>query len=107
MTCGDKNVSFGPEGQQWHYSTGTKTYDISGGSSKKMTFPTTEGPKETSVTIDPASSALVVVDMQNFFLDPKCMHHPNGLNAVEPTIEVIEKCRKAGIQVRAPLLIHS
>ena len=64
-----------------------------------MMIPTTEGPKETSVTIDPESSALVVVDMQNFFLDPQCMDHPNGLNAVEPTIKVIEKCRDAGIQV--------
>ena len=56
-------------------------------------------PKETSVAIDPESSALVVVDMQNFFLDPECMEHPNGLKAVGPTIKVIEKCREAEIQV--------
>jgi hypothetical protein len=99
MTSGHQDISFGPEGQEWHYSLGTKTYDISGGSAKKMTIPTTEGPKETSVTIGPDSSALVVVDMQNFFLDPQCMKHPNGLKAVEPTINVIKKCREAGIQV--------
>jgi isochorismate hydrolase len=99
MTSDHPDISFGPEGQQWHYSKVTKTYDISAGSIKKMTIPTTEGPKETFVTIDPESSVLVVVDMQNFFLDPQCMQHPNGLKAVEPTIRVIEKCREAGIQV--------
>jgi len=95
----DDTITFGPSGQEWHYSKTTKTYDLSGGSVKKLTFPTSEGPKETSITISPESSALVIVDMQNFFLDPKCRDHPNGLKAVEPTIKVIEKCRAAGIQV--------
>lgn len=27
------------------------------------------------------------------------MAHPRGLEAVEPTIRVIEKCREVGIQV--------
>jgi hypothetical protein len=93
------DLIFGPPGQEWHYSKSTKTYDLSGGAGKKLTFPTTEGPKETSVTIAPESTALVIVDMQNFFLDSKCMDHPNGLKAVEPTIQLIEKCREAGIQV--------
>lgn len=92
-------ISFGPEGQQWHYSLAKKTHDISGGSPTKLTIPTSQGPKETSVTIDSTSSALVVVDMQNFFLDPQCMKHPNGLSAIEPTIKVIERCRDVGIQV--------
>jgi nicotinamidase-related amidase len=39
------------------------------------------------------------VDMQNFFLDSKCMDHPNGLKAVGPTIKAIEKCRELGIQI--------
>jgi hypothetical protein len=93
------DLIFGPPGQEWHYSKSTKTYDLSGGAGKKLTFPTTEGPKETLVTIGLESTALVIVDMQNFFLDSKCMDHPNGLKAVEPTIKLIEKCREAGIQV--------
>jgi hypothetical protein len=96
------DVSFGPKDQEWHYSKSTKTYNLSGRSTKKMTIPTTEGPKETSVIIDPDSSVLVIVDMQNFFLDPQCMDHPNGLKAVEPTIKAIEKCRETGIQVQFP-----
>ncbi|KUJ24406.1 Isochorismatase hydrolase, partial [Mollisia scopiformis] len=51
------------------------------------------------ITIAPEKTALIVVDMQNFFLDSKCMDHPNGLKAVQPTIAVIEKCREVGIKV--------
>ena len=99
MALNREDISFGPEEQEWHYSQAKKTYDTSRASSRKLTVPATEGPKETFVTIDPESSALVVVDMQNFFLDAECMDHPNGLKAVEPTIRVIEKCREIGIQV--------
>jgi len=37
--------------------------------------------------------------MQNFFLDEKCMDHPNGLKAVEPTKRVVERCRELGIRI--------
>jgi hypothetical protein len=93
------DITFGPPGREWRYSKASKTYDLTGDSTKKLTFATTEGPKEVSVAIAPESSALVVVDMQNFFLSPKFRDHPNGLKAVEPTIRAIAKCREAGIQV--------
>lgn len=93
------DVTFGPPGQEWHYSRTNRTYDISGASTRKVTIATTKGPEDTSFTIAPEKSALVIVDMQNFFLDPKCMNHPNGLAAVEPTIASISKCRALGIQV--------
>lgn len=64
-----------------------------------MTIPTTQG-VSASITIDPEATALVIVDMQNYFLDPQCNEHVTGLKAVEPTIKAIEKCREAGIQVR-------
>lgn len=98
------DITFGPPGREWRYSKASKTYDLAADSTNKLTFATTEGPKEVSVAIAPESSALVVVDMQNFFLSPKCRDHPNGLKAVEPTIRAIERCREAGIQV---LLIFS
>ncbi len=97
-------ISFGPPDQQWHYSPSTRTYDLSGGIEKSLKIVTTDGPNGTSITIAPETTALVIVDMQNFFLDPKCMDHPHGLNAVEPTIKVIEKCREEGIQVYLLLL---
>lgn len=51
------------------------------------------------MTTDPSKTALVVVDMQNFFLDASCMEHPNGLKAVEPTGRVVEWCREVGVKV--------
>jgi hypothetical protein len=98
------DITFGPAGQEWHYAPSTRTYDLSVGAAKTLTIATTEGPRETSITIAPEATALVIVDMQNFFLDSKCMDHPHGLNAVDPTIKVIEKCRQAGIQVRTLLI---
>jgi nicotinamidase-related amidase len=95
------DLSFGPSDQQWHYSQSTKTYGLSGASTKKLTIRATEGPEGTSFSISPEATALVIVDMQNFFLDSKCMSHPAGLKAVEPTINLISKCRELGIQVGA------
>jgi hypothetical protein len=92
-------ITFGPEGQEWIYSKSSRTYDLSGGSARRLTLSTTEGPEDTWITIDPSSSALVVIDMQNFFLDTKCIDHPHSLKAVNPTITVIERYRQASIQV--------
>ncbi len=93
------DLSFGPPGEQWHYSRSTKTYDLKRGSGPGLTIRTTQGPDDTHVAISPALSALVIVDMQNFFLHPSFRDHPTGLAAVEPTLRVIDKCRRAGIQV--------
>jgi len=95
-------ISWGPEGAEWKYSQSSKTFDISGGASKNLKIATTQGPGDTFFTVSPDESALVIVDMQNFFLHPRCMDHPNGLKAVEPTLKVIERCREAGIQVNLP-----
>ncbi|KAI0126517.1 isochorismatase [Xylariales sp. AK1849] len=93
------DLTFGPEGNQWHYERSAKTYDLTRGGSKKVTISTTKGPTDTRITIDPEKTALVVVDMQNFFLDANCRSHPTGLAAVAPTLTVINKCRKIGVQV--------
>lgn len=54
------------------------------------------------VTIDPAKTALVVVDMQNFFLSP-CLgrsRDSKGLAACDKLLKhAIPACRKAGIRV--------
>ena len=92
-------LSFGPEGNQWHYSHSTKTYDLSRGSTKRLTIKPTAGPTETAISVAPELSALVIVDMQNSFLDPKCIDNPLGLEAIAPTVSMIDKCRELGIQV--------
>jgi hypothetical protein len=98
----DDTISFGTA-DKWTYDRTTKTYDLTRGSaSKRLTIAATEGHPDTFFTIDPERSALVIVDMQNFFLDPKCVVHPVGLKALEPTIAAIKKCREVGIQVGAP-----
>lgn len=49
--------------------------------------------------IDPTTSILIVVDMQNYFIHPIYRDHAAGISAVQPTIKAIEKCRKEGIQI--------
>ncbi|KAH6657850.1 isochorismatase [Truncatella angustata] len=93
-------VTFGPEGDRWLYNRSTKTYDLTRGKhTQGFTIQTTQGPPGTSFTVDPEKTALIVVDMQNTFLHNKCRDHPTGLATVEPTLTLIHKCRKLGIQV--------
>ena len=91
-------LSFGPSGDQWHYDQSTKTYDLTRGASDSFRLKTSRGAADTSFAVSPSLSALVIVDMQNFFLHPSFRDHPTGLAAVEPTIRVVKKCREAGIQ---------
>ena len=98
------DLNFGPAGEQWHYSRATKTYDLTRGTKGGFTLATSQGVADTYLTVAPSLSALVVVDMQNFFLHPSCRDHPPGLAAVEPTIKVVEKCRELGIQARQSFL---
>jgi nicotinamidase-related amidase len=95
------DLTFGPPGDQWHYIRDSKTYDLTRGAGPGdgFTMRTTAGLPDTSLRIAPNVSALVIIDMQNYFLDPSCRDHPTGLAAVEPTIKTIEKCRELGIQV--------
>lgn len=54
------------------------------------------------ITVDPAKTALVVVDMQNFFLAP-CLGKPRdskGIKACDQLLKhAISACRKAGIRI--------
>ncbi|EJD55356.1 Isochorismatase hydrolase [Auricularia subglabra TFB-10046 SS5] len=49
--------------------------------------------------VDPAKSALIVVDMQNFFLHPDIMPHPTGLAAVDPLLRVLPILRQRGVSI--------
>ena len=94
-----KVQTWGPPGDQWHYDHTTKHYDLCRGSDKRLTIATTAGPKETTISFAPELSALVIVDMQNFFLDSRLIDNLLGLKAIDPIISVIKKCREMGIQV--------
>lgn len=92
-------IPFGPPSLPWTFEPETKTYDLSNASTKKLKIPTSAGVEGTIIILDPGKTALVIVDMQNYFLDARCMEHPNGLGAIEPTIRVLEACRRGGVQV--------
>ena len=57
--------------------------------------------KTSSITIDPAKSALVVVDMQNYFLNEALGRAKgNGHKALDQLVDhAVPACRKAGIRV--------
>ncbi|KAL5116263.1 hypothetical protein ACEQ8H_005821 [Pleosporales sp. CAS-2024a] len=87
-------------GEQWLYLPATKKFDLSRGSQPKMVFDCEEADRNHSgFMIDPGTSVLVIVDMQNYFINPLYRDHAAGIAAIEPTIKAIERCRKEGIQV--------
>lgn len=107
-------LRMGPAGDQWHYHRKERLYDLTRGydedgkSDKSddlpapgatVTISTTVGPADTQISVDPSRTALVIVDMQNFFLHRRCRDHPTGRAAVAPTLAAIESCRRAGIRV--------
>lgn len=92
-------ISFGSAGDQWHYDRSARLYDLTRGGPRGFTVCTTQGREDTSLTVNPDLTALVIVDMQNAFLHPKLSDHPLGRAAVNPTLAAIAKCRELGIQV--------
>lgn len=108
MASSGYKLTFGPPGDQWVYDPWLRTYDLtraadpaSDTSRRRFTVETSHGPADVKITICPEQTALVVVDMQNFFLNPKCRDNPNGLAVVEPTANMVEKSRALGMKVRS------
>ncbi|KAJ2890593.1 hypothetical protein MKZ38_001648 [Zalerion maritima] len=99
----DPQVIGGPE-NFWLYSH-TKEYDLTHPSTPTSTPIIPRIRLKTAkrhVTIDPQKSALVVIDLQNYFLSPS-LGRPKtskGMNVVEKLVEeVIPACREAGIPI--------
>ncbi|KAI0903691.1 Isochorismatase-like protein [Ustulina deusta] len=93
-------LRFGLGEDWWVYHKDKKCYDISRDAlGSCFSFNTTQGQPGTAVLTGSRLTALVVVDMQNFFLHPQCNDYPEGLEAAERTVEVVAKCRKLGIQI--------
>lgn len=94
-----KQVAFGAPDSQWIYDVTTSRFDLSRGSDRKIIVNDESGWNNNGFIIDPEQSVLVIVDMQNFFINPKYMDHPGALRAVDPLLSVIKKCRTEDIQV--------
>ncbi|KAF7306902.1 Isochorismatase hydrolase [Mycena indigotica] len=54
---------------------------------------------ERVVRVKRAATAMVVIDMQNFFLHPELRDHPKGLACVDPLLKCLPALRAAGIKV--------
>ncbi|KAI8629625.1 Isochorismatase hydrolase [Xylariaceae sp. FL1651] len=93
-------LPLGPSGDLWLYYSDTKSYDLTRNvSAPGYSIATTQGASDTTIILAPSLSALVVVDMQNFFLHPRCNDYPAGLDAADRILEVVKKCRDIGIQI--------
>ncbi|KAL0951235.1 hypothetical protein HGRIS_007953 [Hohenbuehelia grisea] len=52
-----------------------------------------------TVRIDAKASAVVIIDMQNFFLHPDLRDHPTGLKCVDPLLNVVPALRQRGVKI--------
>jgi nicotinamidase-related amidase len=90
-------ATIGPSTHPWTYET-NKGFDLSPSSPKVVTFQTSTTP----ITVSPAQSALVIIDMQNLFLSP-ALGHPSvsaGRSACDQLLKhAIPAARKAGMQI--------
>ncbi|KAF9015134.1 Isochorismatase hydrolase [Cyathus striatus] len=52
-----------------------------------------------SIRVAKDATALVVIDMQNFFLHPDLRDHSKGLKCVDPLLKVVPALRSAGVKI--------
>ncbi|KAG6868600.1 hypothetical protein C0993_000626 [Termitomyces sp. T159_Od127] len=52
-----------------------------------------------TIRIDTRSTAMVIIDMQNFFLHPDLRRHPSGLECVDRLLESMPVMRTMGIKI--------
>ncbi|CAF1270379.1 unnamed protein product [Adineta ricciae] len=91
----NESVLIGNDSDFWRYS-GKNGFDLTRGSDHSLRLQTTTQP----ITIDPTRTALIIIDMQNFFIHPSVRSHPAGLVACEQLLRfAIPAARKSGIQV--------
>ncbi|KDQ63581.1 hypothetical protein JAAARDRAFT_53778 [Jaapia argillacea MUCL 33604] len=55
--------------------------------------------RERTIRINKESSAIVIIDMQNFFLHPDLRAHPSGLACVDPLLKVVPALRSQGAKI--------
>ncbi|KZT18803.1 Isochorismatase hydrolase [Neolentinus lepideus HHB14362 ss-1] len=76
------------------------TFDLTRGSANATIEIQTSSKGNSSIIIDPAKSAMVIVDMQNFFLHPELSPEANaGRAVVAPAVETVLALREAGVKI--------
>ncbi|KAK5118362.1 hypothetical protein LTR62_002876 [Meristemomyces frigidus] len=100
-TTTHQHAIIGPQENQWLYSSKTG-FDLSRSADKAAGKTVTLKTSTTPITLDPAKSALVIIDMQNFFLSEAFGRKKDGSGhaALKRLVEVaVPAARKAGIRV--------
>ncbi|KAF1959189.1 PEBP-like protein [Byssothecium circinans] len=94
------SIPFGSGDDPWLYLPDSRQFDLSREAEQRLVVKCDETRhNHCGFMIDPGSSVLIVVDMQNYFIHLVYRNHAPGLAAVSPTLKVIERCRK---EVMAP-----
>ncbi|KAJ9634036.1 hypothetical protein H2204_006584 [Knufia peltigerae] len=76
------------------------TFDLTRSDRAAVTSPKVLPMVDSSIKIEPNRSALVIIDMQNFFLHPDLSPKATkGRGAVDPTVNMIKGFRKHGMKV--------
>ncbi|KAK7468870.1 hypothetical protein VKT23_003369 [Stygiomarasmius scandens] len=52
-----------------------------------------------TIRVDASKTAIVIIDMQNFFLHPDLRSHPTGLACVDPILNVVPPLREKGAKI--------
>jgi len=91
---------FGNYYNYWLYNHTANVFDLTRyGSPNPITLPTLSD-RNSSIIIAPERTALVIVDMQNYFLDPELSPGAKaGRAAVPPTLELIDAFRAKGMKI--------
>lgn len=81
---------------------GNKTFDLTRSLYLPTTAPLTipmNGTRKSAI-IEPSRSALIIIDMQNYFLHPELSPRAvGGRNAIEPTLKMIHAFRAKGMKI--------
>jgi hypothetical protein len=84
------------------YKPSASVFDLTRSNVLPTTSPKTIrmlGSRKTAI-IEPSRSALVIIDMQNYFLHPSLSPRATGgRTAVQPTVDMVKGFRKAGMKV--------
>ncbi|KAF8919149.1 Isochorismatase-like protein [Mucidula mucida] len=93
-----EEATFGNYYNYWKYSQ-SGGFDLTRGNTNntKTISSGDKGP----IHISPENSALVIIDMQNYFLNPNytSAYFADGLAAIQPTIDAVHAFRQAGAKV--------
>jgi nicotinamidase-related amidase len=99
LEANNESIIIGNASNFWRYSS-KNGFDLTRQNDHQTCSSINLETTTTPIIIDPVRSALVIIDMQNFFLHPSVRSHDAGLAASKQLLEyAIPAARKANIQI--------